>query len=227
MCGRFAQHSEPGTLKKVFQIEEITCEVMPRYNIAPLQPVLVIIGHDGNRRLGRVNWGLVPSWSKDTRMAAKLINAREETLADKPSFRAAFRYRRCLILADGFYEWELHGRRKQPWYFTLHGEGPFAFAGLWETWKGKKEEVYHSCTIVTTAANKVVQPIHDRMPVILSPTAYAAWLDPTKQDAGPLTQIIRDGRIHRLKRFPVSKRVNSIRNNDPACIEPIEVEAGE
>lgn len=166
MCGRFAQYSGLDSLKKSFQLDEITCDVTPSYNIAPLQPILAVIRHDGNR-LGRLHWGLVPSWAKDRTMAAKLINARAETLADKPSFRSAFKRCRCLILADGFYEWKADGPQKQPWYFTLSSGGPFAFAGLWDTWKGKEDAVYHSCTIITTAADESVRQVHHRMPVIL------------------------------------------------------------
>lgn len=223
MCGRFAQYSGLDTLKKSYQLEEITCDVTPSYNIAPLQPVLAVIRHDGNR-LGRLHWGLVPSWAKDRTMAAKLINARAETVADKPSFRSAFKRRRCLILADGFFEWKADGSQKQPWYFSLSTVGPFAFAGLWDTWKGDGDAAYHSCTIITTAADESVQPVHHRMPVILTPEAHAQWLDPQNQDSARLNAILSKGRAGGLKSFPVSKRVNSIRNNDPACIEPLKVQ---
>lgn len=222
MCGRFAQYSDLNKLKKNFSLGEITCDVSPSYNIAPLQPVLAVVRHGGNR-LGRLYWGLVPSWAKDTTGAAKLINARAETLAQKPSFRSIFKRRRCLILADGFYEWKADGEQKQPWYFTLSSGGPFAFAGLWDTWKGQGEAVYHSCTIITTASDESVQPVHHRMPVILIPGVYGDWLDPQNQDSTQLHAILREGRIGGLKGFPVSKRVNSIRNNDPACIEPLAV----
>jgi len=223
MCGRFAQYSRPDSLKKTFNLDVIACDVVPSYNIAPLQPVLAVIRHDGNR-LGRLQWGLVPAWAKDRTLAAKLINARAETLADKPSFRSLFKRHRCLILADGFYEWKAEASQKQPWYFTLPTGGPFAFAGLWDTWKGKDDAVYHSCTIITTAANGSVQPIHQRMPVILAPETHAEWLDPQNQDGKRLNTILSEGHLRGLKRFPVSKRVNSIRNNDPACIEPLKVE---
>ncbi|MDF1591594.1 MAG: SOS response-associated peptidase [Desulfobacterales bacterium] len=220
MCGRFAQYSGLDSLKKSFQIEEITCVVAPSYNIAPLQPVLTVIRHDGNR-LGQLHWGLVPSWAKDKSMAAKLINARAETVADKPSFRNAFKRHRCLILADGFYEWKVDGPQKQPWYFTLPSGDPFAFAGLWDTWKGEEEAAYHSCTIITTAADESVQPVHHRMPVILMPEAHAQWLDPQNRDSARLNAILSEGRVKELKSYPVSKRMNSARNNDPACIEPL------
>jgi putative SOS response-associated peptidase YedK len=220
MCGRFAQYSGLDALKKSFQLHTITCNVTPSYNIAPLQPVLAVIRHDGNR-LGQLHWGLVPSWAKDKTLAAKLINARAESLADKPSFRNAFKQHRCLIVADGFYEWKADGPHKQPWYFTLSSGGPFAFAGLWDTWKGEENAVYHSCTIITKPADGSVQPVHHRMPVILTPEAYAEWLDPQNQESTRLNAILNEGGVGGLKRFPVSKQVNSIRNNDPACIEPL------
>lgn len=223
MCGRFAQYSEVDTLRKVFKLNEVTCDVTPNYNIAPLQPVLAVIRHDGNR-LGRLHWGLVPSWAKDRTVAAKLINARAEMLADKPSFRTAFKRRRCLIVADGFYEWKADGPHKQPWYFTLSTEGPFAFAGLWDTWKGEGDAAYYSCTIITIAADESIQPIHHRMPVILTPESHAQWMDPHNQEGARLNAILNEGRVRDLKRFPVSKRVNAIRNNDPACIEPLKIE---
>ncbi|MEW6672808.1 MAG: SOS response-associated peptidase [Thermodesulfobacteriota bacterium] len=220
MCGRFAQYSGIDRLKQSFQLHEITCDVAPSYNIAPLQPVLAVIRHEGNR-LGRLHWGLVPAWAKDKTPAAKLINARAETLADKPSFRSVFKRRRCLILADGFYEWKAEGPQKQPWYFTLSSGGPFAFAGLWDTWKREEDAPYHSCTIITTAADESVRPVHSRMPVILTPAVHAEWLDPQNQDTVRLNAILSEGLIHGLKRYPVSKRVNAVRNNDPACIEPL------
>ena len=223
MCGRFAQYSGLDTLKKSFQFHEITCDVSPRYNIAPLQEVLAVIQLDGNR-LGKLHWGLVPAWAKDKTMASKLINARAESLTDKPSFRAAFKRRRCLILADGFYEWTSDGPQKQPWYFTLSSGRPFAFAGLWETWKGKTEELYHSCTIITTAADESVRPIHHRMPAILQPAAHAAWLSPQNQDGDSLLEILSLWREQGFSRHPVSTRVNSARNNDPACIVPVKIE---
>ena len=220
MCGRFAQYSSLPELQKTFEIQTVTCTVTPSYNIAPLDRVLVVIRHVGNR-LGTFHWGLVPFWAKDTSGAARLINARAETLENKPSFRYAFRKRRCLILADGFYEWKTEGRQKQPWYFTMISGGPFAFAGLWETWKGAAESDYHSCTIITVDASESVREIHHRMPVILKPEVLDAWLNPDNQDPKKLNEIIRDGHVKEMKRFPVSKRVNSPLNNDPGNIEEI------
>ena len=224
MCGRFTRYSSLEILKKSFQLQEVAGDVSPSYNIAPLQPVAAVMRHDVNR-LERFRWGLVPSWAKDRTLAARLINARAETLSDKPSFRSLFKQRRCLIAANGFYEWTADGGQKQPWYFSLSSGGPFAFAGLWDTWKGE-EDPYHSCTIITTAADESVLPIHDRMPVILAPEVYVDWLDPQNQDNTRLNAILREGRAGGLKRFPVSKRVNSICHNDFACIEPVEIQHG-
>ncbi|MFH1628731.1 MAG: SOS response-associated peptidase [Pseudomonadota bacterium] len=222
MCGRFAQYSDIATLQKTFQIQDVTCNVTPGYNIAPLQKVLSIIHHNGNR-LGLLRWGLVPAWAQDIAIASKLINARLETLETKPSFRNAFKRRRCLIPADGFYEWKATGRHKQPWYFTLRSGGTFAFAGLWETWKGVKDAAYHSCTIITTTADDAMRKIHHRMPVILTADVHTAWLNPENQDPGQLKAVLAAGQVSGLKQFPISQHVNSTRNNDPACIKPLEV----
>jgi len=220
MCGRFSQHSSLSVLKESFEIQTVSCELTPRYNIAPTQKVPAIIRH-GDNRLGALHWGLVPSWARDTSRASSLINARAETLEDKPSFRRAYKKRRCLILADGFYEWKSDGRQKQPWYFTLKEGGPFAFAGLWETWKGDEGGAYHSASIITIEADESIRKIHHRMPVILIPDVHAAWLDTENRDPKRLNQIIEDGHVRKLKYFPVSKRVNSPLNNDPACIEAV------
>ena len=223
MCGRFAQHSSLSVLKEAFEIQTVTCEVTPSYNIAPTQRVPAII-HRGDHRLGTLHWGLVPAGARDTSRASSLINARAETLEDKPSFRGAYEKRRCLILADGFYEWKSDGRQKQPWYFTLEGGGPFAFAGLWETWKGGEGCDYHSGAIITIEADESMRKIHRRMPVILIPDVHAAWLDTENRDPKMLNKIIEDEHVRKLKCFPVSKRVNSPLNNDPSCIEPVNLE---
>ncbi len=223
MCGRFAQYSPLAELKKRFSIEKVTCTLTPSYNIAPLNFVPVILSHNGNR-LGTLRWGLVPSWAKDTRRAASLINARAETVAEKPSFRSAFRKHRCLILADGFYEWQQEKIEKQPWYFTQVSGEPFAFAGVWDIWKGEDGQTadYHSCAIITTEADiSSIQSVHHRMPVILRPDVHAAWLDPGNQNPAGLQEILQKGRIGALKGIRVSKRVNNPRTNDPACIEPV------
>jgi putative SOS response-associated peptidase YedK len=224
MCGRFAQYSDLSTLQKHFDITAATCRVSPAYNIAPTQEVLAVIQHQG-RRLGKLRWGLVPRGAKD--FTSGQINARSETLAEKPSFREAFKKRRCLIPADGFYEWEKEDGFKQPWYFTLSSEEPFGFAGLWETWKNKDgSATYHSCTIITAASDGFIRNIHHRMPVILLPDAYHKWLNPENRNTDELSEILKKEIIRDLKGYRVSQLVNSVKNNDPGCIIPAEDEIG-
>src|SRR5262245_16984120 len=183
MCGRFTQTAKGPVLADLFQLAG-PVDVEPRYNIAPTQQAAAVrvSPETGRRELGALRWGLVPSWAKDPKVAAKHINARSETVADKPSYRAAFRKRRCLVPADGYYEWQkLGARKKQPYYIRLRDEAPFGFAGLWESWEGEDGELIESFTILTTAANELVRPLHERMPVIVSPTDFALWLDPAEQ----------------------------------------------
>ena len=223
MCGRFVQFSSLRTLEAHFPIDSIAGDVRASYNVAPTQEVLAIIHQDG-RRLEKLRWGLVPSWAKDLTGAARLINARAETVARKPSFRAAFKRRRCLVMADGFYEWQGEKGSKQPYFFTLPSKRPFAFGGLWETWKGKDAgddaPAYKSCTILTTAASESIQAIHHRMPVILQPEAYDGWLDPQIHDADRLAVILQDHLVREMQCYPVSKRVNRVQNNSPENINP-------
>ena len=222
MCGRFAQHTPLPVLQKTFLIHTITCDVTPSYNIAPSQEVIAVINPDGNRKLGKLYWGLVPDWSKDLSRAAKIINARAETLKEKPSFRNAYQQRRCLIIADGFYEWKKDSRHKQPFYITLPSGVPFAFAGLYETWKGNNGVSYNSCTIITTRASESVQPIHDRMPIILRPEATEDWLNQRIQNAARLDELLHEGHFRDLKNFPVTKYVNDVHNTDQRCIKEAE-----
>jgi putative SOS response-associated peptidase YedK len=189
----------------------------PRYNIAPSQPVGVIVrGQNATKPEFRLmGWGLIPSWAKDPSIGAKLINARSETVTEKPSFRAAFKYRRCLIPADGFYEWKKTQRgAKQPFYFSMADNAVFAFAGLWESWND-----IETCTILTTSANSLLQPIHDRMPVILSSEDYGRWLDPNIQGGKVLLDLLRSFPDEPMQAIPVSTRVNSAKNDDALCIE--------
>jgi len=207
-------------IEKTFNIDSVEAEAASSYNIAPTQNVLAVI-HSGKRRLTNLHWGLVPFWAKDRSIGSRLINARAETVAEKPSFRNAFRKRRCLIVADGFYEWKGEKGNKQPHYLTLPSGGPFAFAGLWEIWQGD-DDAYHSCSIITTAATESVRSLHHRMPVILRPQSHDAWLDATNQDAEQLKQILRQGFYRKLDHYAVAKRVNAVKNNDPACIEQLD-----
>jgi putative SOS response-associated peptidase YedK len=220
MCGRFVRHSSLSLIEKTFNIDSVEAEAASSYNIAPTQKVLAVI-RNGKRRLTNLHWGLVPFWAKDRSIGSRLINARAETVAEKPSFRNAFKKRRCLIVADGFYEWKGEKGNKQPYYLTLPSGGPFAFAGLWEIWQGDGAD-YHSCSIITTAATESVRNLHHRMPVILRPQSHDAWLDTTNPDAEQLKQILRHGFYRKLDHYAVAKRVNAVKNNDPACIEPLD-----
>ncbi|HEY0128503.1 MAG TPA: SOS response-associated peptidase, partial [Rubrobacteraceae bacterium] len=168
MCGRFTQRADAKALAKAFGVAEVP-EVEARYNVAPTQDILGVYESEDGREAKFFRWGLIPSWAKDSSMGARLINARAETVAEKPSFRDAFKRRRCVIPADGFYEWQRVGGKRQPYFFRMRDERPFGFAGLWERWEGAGGETLYSCTILTTEANEVLRPVHDRMPVILHP----------------------------------------------------------
>jgi putative SOS response-associated peptidase YedK len=221
MCGRFAQFTVLENLQSRFPIGTVACEITPSYNVAPSQEILSIIRRKENLLL-KLHWGIVPFWVKDIKKAAKPINARVETAAEKPSFKAAFKYRRCLILADGFYEWKKIDSRKQPWFLTLPEKEPFAFAGLWDAWTGEDGSVYHSCTILTTAASDSIREIHHRMPIILHPDAFYEWLNPNNQDTSKLENLIREQTVQKFIACPVSTYVNSPKHNDPKCIRPEE-----
>ena len=224
MCGRFAQKIPFEALQQNFNIRTIDSDIIPNYNVAPTQEILVIIKHDNENTLEKFHWGLVPFWAKDTSIGSRMINARAETVSQKPSFRNAFKKRRCLIPADGFYEWKGEKGHKQPYYVSTPSDKLFAFAGLWESWTNKEsdeESVYKSCTIITTAASDSIREIHHRMPVILDPDFYEKWLNVEIQDPKELESVLQDGIIHDVKYYPVSTFVNSVKNNDPDCIKPI------
>ena len=217
MCGRYTLSTPAGRLAEVFQLDS-TVEITPSYNVAPTQQVAAVLEDEGGRRLEMLRWGLVPSWADDPEIGSRMINARSETAPEKPSFRRAFRGRRCLIPADGFYEWKRENGGKQPYYFRMQDGRPFAFAGLWESWE-KGDGPLRTCAILTTRANSVLEEIHDRMPVILPHDAYNAWLDPDadREELGELMIPYPEGD---LETYPVSRFVNSPRNNDERCIEP-------
>ena len=226
MCGRFVGFRRLEELQEYFPIDVANVEVTPNYNVSPTQEILAIARHDDKNHLEKLNWGLVPFWAKDTGIGSRMINARSETAASKPSFRNAFKNRRCLILADGFYEWKGEKGQKQPMFLTLPNGGPFAFAGLWETWdnQGKASTPYRSATILTREASDSVMPIHNRMPVILRPKAFATWLDRNNQDVRLLQELIQNQIYTNLKSVPVSKQVNSVKVNRPGNIKPVEPE---
>jgi putative SOS response-associated peptidase YedK len=217
MCGRFALYSSLADIKRLFRIETSAAEPGASYNIAPSQEVFAIIAHEG-RRLGRLHWGLAPFWAHDVSAASKLINARVETLREKPSFKNLLKHRRCVIPADGFYEWRKTHNLKQPYFLAPAAGSPFAFAGLWDTWKAHDGAAYHSCTIITTEASPQLRFIHNRMPVILKPDSVDAWLDAALQDTARLESILQDGHETAFTLRPVSRYVNSPKNNDEKCL---------
>jgi putative SOS response-associated peptidase YedK len=223
MCGRFTLTASVRDLAPLFDATEGDLpEVHRHYNIPPTVQILAVRqlpGHAG-RQLVTLRWGLIPSWAKDPAIGNRLINARADTAADKPSFRTAFRRRRCLILADGFFEWKKEGSTKQPYCMRLRDGKPFAFAGLWEHWHGPDDTPVESCTILTTDANDLLRPIHDRMPVILEVGAYATWLDPLQTDAAKVQPLLRPYPPDHMIAYPVSSLVNNARNDDPRCLEP-------
>jgi len=223
MCGRFVQYSHLQTIQQILDVGTVSFEVIPNYNVAPTQKILTVIKHDNENKLEKLHWGLVPFWAKDVSIGSRMINARAETVSQKPSFRNAFKKRRCLIPADGFYEWTGEKGHKQPYYVSIPSGEPFSFAGLWESWSDKdNESVYKSCTIITTAASESIREIHHRMPVILDPDFYEKWLNAEIQDSKELESVLQDGIIHDMKYYPVSTFVNSVKNNDPNCIKPID-----
>ncbi|MBU2643908.1 SOS response-associated peptidase [bacterium] len=218
MCGRFALTMELSELQAAFPWIDFGSGYTPRYNIAPSQDILTF-PNTMPGKAGWFRWGLIPPWAKDVKIGYQLINARGETVAEKPSFRNAFRNRRCLIPADGFYEWKKEGATKTPYCIRMTSARPFAFAGLWEQW-GSDSETLFSCTIITTDANTVVNPIHHRMPVILSPSDYEAWLDPEFQDDKTLTRLLTPFQAEKMTAFPISKQINNPRNEGPGTVVP-------
>lgn len=226
MCGRFGFDIPRQVLREHFALDAVY-DIAPRYNIAPTQeaPVVLLHPESGARVLRSLRWGLVPSWARDARGGARLINARSESAADKPAFRAAFKRRRCLAPAAGFYEWKRLPAGKQPWWIRLTGGGPLAFAGLWEHWldpaSPSTDATLYSFTILTTAANPLVAGLHDRMPVILNPRDYAAWLDPAASRPD-LEALLAPYPGELMEAWPVSRRVNSPQNDDPSLLDRME-----
>lgn len=226
MCGRFTLTASPDQLTALFELPQEPV-VVPRYNIAPTQPVAIvrINPQAAAREWALTYWGLVPSWSKDPSMGARMINARSETVTEKPAFRAAFKRRRCLVPASGFYEWKKEGKGKQPYYITTPDGSPFAIAGLWEYWEGADGSALESCTLLTTSANALMQPLHDRMPVIVQPDDYAQWLgsgrDETPQALDQLQHLLRPYADDGLIAYPVSTYVNNTRNEGADCMQAL------
>jgi putative SOS response-associated peptidase YedK len=219
MCGRFAQYSSLNAIKKRLRLEEVTCDVNPSYNIAPSEDIIAIINHNGNR-LGKLSWGFVPSWAKNIETAPKHINARMETIHKKPTFKTAFKNQRCLIPADGYYEWKKTNKGKHPWYITLPSQEVLFFAGLWQKWATEDAAIF-TCTIITADASDSIIDIHNRMPVIIPPEKAVSWLSSEIHDENKLLYFLKTSRITDLKATPVSITVNSAASNSPKCIEPL------
>jgi putative SOS response-associated peptidase YedK len=223
MCGRFTLTIDPAHLQEAFPWAVIPNDLNPRFNIAPSQPV-AIIPNNGENRVTMYKWGLIPSWSKDPSIGERMINARSESLAEKPSFRNAYRRRRCLILADGFYEWKTNtgNKSKQPIYIRLNNNSPFAFAGLWEQWSAPDGSEIRSCTIITTRPNSLLESIHNRMPVILHPESYKLWITHEDRPATELNELLVPYPSNEMLAYPVSKKVNSPLNDSADLITPID-----
>lgn len=221
MCGRFRLGKGREALKKFFGADN-DLDWEPRYNLAPTQDIATVRqdAHEPKRVLSLMRWGLIPSWAKDASTAARMINARSESAADMPAFRDALRSRRCLIPADGFYEWQKVGKTKQPYCFALRDDTIFAFAGLWERWKSPEGTWIKTCSILTTAANDLVRDVHDRMPVILPPDAYDLWLDPGFTRREGILDLLQPLPASAMKKFAVSTRVNDVNNEDAECAAP-------
>lgn len=226
MCGRYKLGRGREAFLKYFGADRDTYDWSPRFNIAPTQQVPVIRQDpkEPNRRLSDMRWGLVPNWAKDLSVGAQMINARAETAAEKPAFRDALKLRRCLIPADGFYEWQRSKSTKQAYCFTLQDDSVFAFAGLWDRWKSPAGEVIETCSILTTTPNALTRDVHDRMPVMLLSGDYDLWLDPGFRDTTAVRDLLRPYDANLMKKFPVSARVNNAQNDDRECAEAVQIE---
>lgn len=228
MCGRYVIASDPTRYADYFGVDEIKSESLdPSYNVAPTDQVYAVAEHDGERLLGAFRWGLIPHWAKD-RSGPLNINARAESIATKPTFRDSFRRKRCILPADGFFEWEPKERGRPPHYVTMSDGSPMGFAGVWASWKDPETDLWmRSCSIVTTSANAVLAPIHTRMPVILPETTWDRWLDRANDDIVELQTMLRPIDADRIREHEVSTLVNSVRNNLPENIAPLPARPGE
>lgn len=223
MCGRFDLHLPREVIADIFGIT-IVQDIPPRFNIAPTQQVVVFRTYpDGTRHLDLLKWGLIPSWAKDPSIGSRMINARSETVDIKPAFRTALKHRRCIIPANGFYEWREVAGKKHPLYVKLKGNKLIMFAGLWDHWKPPEGEVIESCTILTTTTNDLIKHLHDRMPVILDPMDIDLWVDPKVDDPGQLKPLFKPYPSELMEMYPVGDQVNSPRNDTSDLIKPLEV----
>lgn len=224
MCGRYSLYTDYRTILERFDIEETSLEegaYVPSFNVAPTQQVVAVVSGGKRNRLGLLRWGLIPPWAKDEKIGSKMINARSETVAEKPSFRNSFKKKRCLVVADSFYEWKRSDNQKTPMRIRLKSGEPFAFAGLWESWKSPDGKTINSCTILTTGPNDLMKDIHDRMPVILTKEQEKVWLDPKEHDPEVLGSLLKPFEAEMLEAYEVSDAVNSPKNNSPELIEKI------
>jgi putative SOS response-associated peptidase YedK len=223
MCGRFVQERSMTELTELFEAEQMADGLGPRYNVAPTDPAAVVVERpDGRRGITVFQWGLVPHWAKSPAVAARHINARSETAAASPTFRDALRRRRCIVPADGFFEWTRDGKARQPYLIRRRDRSPLAFAGLWATWRSTVDaEPRRSFAILTTRANDAIAPLHDRMPVALAPEQWARWLDPSGDADGELLAMLEPPESEPYETFAVPSLVNSVRNQGPALIEPL------
>ena len=225
MCGRYRLSRRKQLVQEYFDTDPGEEDWVPRYNIAPTQPVTIIRQNPREpvRELSLVRWGLIPSWAKDASAAARMINARSETAVTKPAFRDSLKSRRCLIPADGFYEWQRTGKAKQPYCFEVNEGELFAFAGIWDRWKDRSGDNIESCSILTTTPNAVTAAVHDRMPVILDPDGYDLWLDPGMKDVAVVSELLKPYDARRMRCYPVSTRINHVANDDKECSAPVEL----
>jgi putative SOS response-associated peptidase YedK len=225
MCGRYRLSRRKQIIEQYFDSAPCEEDWNPRYNIAPTQPVPVVRQNPKKpvRELSLMRWGLIPHWATDPFIATSTINAKSETAATKPAFRDPLRFRRCLIPADGFYEWQSTGNSKQPYCFEINDGHLFAFAGLWDGWKDSNGKWVKTCSILTTTPNAVTSVVHDRMPVILDPDCYGLWLDPGVRDVAVVSELLKPYDEQRMRRYPVSARINHVANDDEECSRPVQL----
>ena len=222
MCARFTLTANPRLIAGLFDLDP-SLDIEARYNIAPTQNILTVRdAPDGMREFAKLRWGLIPSWADHISIGQKLLNARSETIGEKPSFRDAVRKRRCLIVADGFYEWKTENKKKLPYWIHFPDRQPFAFAGIWEKWESPAGKQIESCTMLTTSANALLKSLHERMPVILAKEHHSRWLDQRINQVKELEDLFAPQPDNALRMHAVSPRVNSPRVDDPSCIEPLE-----
>ena len=225
MCGRYRLSRRKQIIEEHFDTAPWDDEWSPRYNLAPTQPVPVIRQQPKEpiRQVSTMRWGLVPHWAKDASIAASTINARSETAATKSAFRDPLKLRRCLIPADGFYEWAKTAKSKQPFCFEVNDGQLFAFAGIWDGWKNSEGQWIRTCSILTTTPNAVTSAVHDRMPVILDPDRYDLWLDPGMQNVAAVSELLKPYDARRMRCYPVGTRINHVANDDEECSRPVEL----